>query len=69
MTNHQYQLTGIVNNQPIVSVVCPTRQAAELVMCSIIDKNGLQVQTEEYADKHVDEIKCDEYNRFRIARV
>lgn len=66
---HYYQLTGIINRCPIKTSVFVTRPLATDFVCELICKNGLQLESEEFIDKHVEEFKCDDANRFRVERV
>lgn len=66
---HQYEISGIINRRPIKTIVFVTRPAATNFICSLICKNGLQLESEEFIDKHVEEFKCDDENRFRVTRI
>ena len=66
---HQYEITGVINKEPIRTVKFLTRPAANNFVFRIIGQHDLQLDTDEFIDKHVQEFKCDDYNRFRVTRV
>lgn len=55
---HTYSVAGRIFGRSVNAGGFPTRPAAEGFACALIGANGLQVETEEYGDKHVDVWHC-----------
>lgn len=71
--SHVYSLTAIVNGETIkVNKLFHSRNAAIKYMFNYYENNciyNMQLEDEFEKEKHNIEYVCNDYNRFRVARV
>lgn len=64
-----YVLKGIINGRAIREKDSISRKLAEDKLDKILNRHGLQVESNYFSEKHTEEFVCDQHTRFSISRI
>ena len=66
---HIYNVSGIFNGGKLRERSFKSRDLANAFLFHMIYKNGLQVEEDDWTEKHVEKFYCNSLNSFNVARV